>query len=159
VLLRSATVPERSPDRASAPSRIRDRPTWLISRTYARSHGLLNDGFAASDTGLRSYYYRLLAALEEWGPLGQADLGRSTSIDRSDVVTWLGELEQLGLIERTINPTNRRRNIVAITPAGSKQLRMLDQVIDEIQERVLAPLPQNERRQLTKLLRKLADAD
>jgi hypothetical protein len=32
-------------------------------------------------------------------------------------------------------------------------------VVDEIQERVLAPLSQNERRQLTKLLRKLADAD
>jgi len=36
---------------------------------------------------------------------------------------------------------------------------MLDPVIDEIQERVLAPLSQNERTQLTKLLRKLADAD
>jgi MarR family transcriptional regulator, lower aerobic nicotinate degradation pathway regulator len=152
-------VPERSPHDASAPSRIQDRPTWLISRTYARSHGLLNDGFAASDTGLRSYHYRLLAALEESGPIGQADLGRSTNIDRSDVVTWLGELERRGLIERTINPTNRRRNIVSITPAGRKQLRALDNVIDDIQERVLAPLSQNERRQLAKLLRKLADAD
>jgi MarR family transcriptional regulator, lower aerobic nicotinate degradation pathway regulator len=152
-------VHEQSPQHAPGPSRIRDRPTWLISRTYARSHGLLNDGFAASDTGLRSYHYRLLAALEEWGPIGQADLGRSTSVDRSDVVTWLGELERLGLIERTVNPNNRRRNIVSITPAGSKQLQALDNVIDEIQERVLAPLSQNERRQLTKLLRKLADAD
>jgi DNA-binding MarR family transcriptional regulator len=31
-------------------------------------------------------------------------------------------------------------------------------VLDEIQERVLAPLSQDERRQLTELLRKLADA-
>jgi len=100
----------------------------------------------------------LLAALEEWGPVGQADLGRGTSVDRSDVVTLLGELERLGLIERTVNPANRRRNIVSITPAGSKQLRALDHVVDGIQERVLAPLSQNERRQLTKLLRKLADA-
>jgi DNA-binding MarR family transcriptional regulator len=142
----------------SAPSRIRDRPTWLISRTYSRSHGLLNDGFAASGAGLRSYHYRLLAALGELGPVGQADLGRSTSLDRSDVVALLGELERLGLIERTVNPDNRRRNIVTITPAGSKQLQALDHVVDEIQERVLAPLSQNERRQLTKLLRKLADA-
>ena len=152
-------MPEPSPHDATASSRIRDRPTWLISRTYARSHGLLNDGFAASGAGLRSYHYRLLAALEEWGPVGQADLGRSTSVDRSDVVTVLGELERLGLIERTVNPNNRRRNIVSITRAGSKQVRALDHVVDEIQERVLAPLSQNERRQLTKLLRKLADAD
>jgi hypothetical protein len=47
-----------------------------------------------------------------------------------------------GLIERTVNPNNRRRNIVSITPAGSAQLRSLDRVIDEIQERVLAPLSQ-----------------
>jgi MarR family transcriptional regulator, lower aerobic nicotinate degradation pathway regulator len=152
-------VPEPSPHHVHGPARIRDRPTWLISRTYARSHRLLNDGFTASGTGLRSYHYRLLAALEEWGPIGQADLGRSTNIDRSDVVSWLGELEQRGLTERTINPNNRRRNIVAITPAGRRRLRTLDRVIDEIQERVLAPLSQNERTQLTKLLRKLADAD
>jgi DNA-binding MarR family transcriptional regulator len=151
-------VPEQPRPHASAPARIRDRPTWLISRSYARSHGLLNDGFAASGSGLRSYHYRLLAALEEWGPASQADLGRSTSVDRSDVVTVLGELERLGLIERTVDPTNRRRNIVSITRAGSKQLRALDRVVDEIQERMLAPLSQNERRQLTKLLRKLVDA-
>ena len=152
-------VPEQPPRHVSAPSRIRDRPTWLISRAYGRAHGLLNDGFAASGDGLRSYHYRLLAALEEWGPVGQADLGRSTSVDRSDVVAVLGDLERLGLIERRVNPDNRRRNIVTITPAGSKQLRAFDHVVDEIQERVLAPLSQNERRQLTKLLRKLADAD
>jgi DNA-binding MarR family transcriptional regulator len=154
-----AAVPDQPPRDASAPSRIRDRPTWLISRTYARSHRLLNDGFAASGTGLRSYHYRLLAALQEWGPASQANLGRSTSVDRSDVVTVLSELERLGLIQRTVDPTNRRRNIVSITPAGSKQLRALDNVIDEIQERVLAPLSQNERRQLTKLLRRLVDGD
>jgi len=63
------------------------------------------------------------------------------------------------VLERRVNPSNRRRNIVSITPAGSEQLRALDHMVDEIQERVLAPLSQNERRQLTKLLRKLADAD
>ena len=140
------------------PSRIGDRATWLISRAYGRSRGLLNAGFAASGAGLRSYHYRLLAALEEWGPGGQADLGRSTSVDRSDVVAELGELERFGLVERTVNPANRRRNIVSITPAGGKRLRALDHVVDEIQERVLAPLSQDERRELTKLLRKLADA-
>jgi DNA-binding MarR family transcriptional regulator len=150
-------VPERPLRDVSAPSRTRDRPTWLISRAYARSRGLLNDGFAASGAGLRSYHYRLLAALEEWGPTSQADLARSTGVDRSDVVTVLGELERLGLIERTVDPKNRRRNVVSITRTGSGQLRALDRVLDEVQERVLAPLSQNERRQLMKLLRKLQD--
>jgi DNA-binding MarR family transcriptional regulator len=152
-------MPDQPPERATAPSRIRDRPTWLISRAYARSHGLLNDGFAANGSGLRSYHYRLLAALEEWGPIGQAALGRRTGVDRSDVVSVLDDLERLGLTKRTVDPTNRRRNIVSITPAGSDQLGALDEVIDQVQERVLEPLSANERRQLTKLLGKLADAD
>jgi DNA-binding MarR family transcriptional regulator len=151
-------VAEQSPP-ASAPSRIRDRPTWLISRTYARSHSLLNEGFAASGTGLRGYHYRLLAALEEWGPVSQAELGRSTSVDRSDVVSVLTELERLGLAERRVDPDNRRRNIVSITRAGSKQLRALDDVLDEVQERMLAPLSQSDRLQLARLLRKLVDSD
>lgn len=151
-------MPEPPPHHASAPSRIRDRPTWLISRNYARSHALLNDTFATSGSGLRSYHYRLLAALEEWGPASQADLARSTSVDRSDVVTVLNELEQRGLIDRAVDPRNRRRNIVSITRAGRKQFQALDDVIDEVQERVLAPLSKNERRQLAKLLRKLVDS-
>lgn len=56
-------MPDQPVRQIRAPSRIEDRPTWLISRAYARSHGLLNDGFAASGTGLRSYHYRVLAAL------------------------------------------------------------------------------------------------
>jgi DNA-binding MarR family transcriptional regulator len=152
-------VPAQPPQHASAPARIRDRPTWLISRAYTRSHGLLNDGFAAGGAGLRGYHYRLLAALEESGPTSQADLARATSVDRSDVVTVLGELEGAGLAARAVDPENRRRNIVSITKAGSKRLGTLDKMVDEVQERVLAPLSQNERRQLTKLLRKLADAD
>jgi MarR family transcriptional regulator, lower aerobic nicotinate degradation pathway regulator len=152
-------VPDPPPRHMAAPSRIRDRATWLISRAYARSHGLLNNGFAASGAGLRSYDYRLLAALDEWGPASQADLARSTSVDPSDVATVLGELERRGLVARTADPTNQRRNIVSITPAGSRQLRALDRVIDDVQDRVLAPLSANERRQLTKLLRKLVDDD
>jgi MarR family transcriptional regulator, lower aerobic nicotinate degradation pathway regulator len=152
-------VPDHPSRQASAPSRIRDLPTWLISRTYARSHALLNDGFADSGTGLRSYHYRLLAAIAESGPTSQANLGRNTSVDRSDVVNVLAELERRDLVRRTVDPTNRRRNIVTITPAGRKQLRALDNVIDAVQERVLEPLTQTERRQLTKLLSKLITTD
>jgi MarR family transcriptional regulator, lower aerobic nicotinate degradation pathway regulator len=116
------------------------------------------DGFAAGGTGLRSYHYRLLAALEEGGPASQADLARHTGVDRSDVVTALGQLEPRGLIRRKVDPSNRRRNVVSISPAGRKQLQVLDQTIDEIQETFLAPLSSSERRELMKLLRKVADS-
>jgi DNA-binding MarR family transcriptional regulator len=139
------------------PTRVKDRPTWLISRAYARSSGLLNAGFEAHGSGLRSYHYRLLAALEEWGPASQADLGRSTGIDRSDVTAALAELESRNLIERTVNPEHKRRNIVTLTPEGREQLRDLDTVLDAIQDELLAPLTATQRRQFITLMSRLLD--
>ena len=139
------------------PTRVKDRPTWLISRAYARSSGLLNAGFEAHGSGLRSYHYRLLAALEEWGPASQADLGRSTGIDRSDVTAALTELESRNLIERTVDPEHKRRNIVTLTPEGREQLRDLDTVLDTVQDELLAPLTATQRRQFITLMSRLLD--
>jgi DNA-binding MarR family transcriptional regulator len=138
-----------------APARLKDRPTWLISRAYARSSGLLNAGFEAHGSGLRGYHYRLLAALDEWGPASQADLGRSTGIDRSDVTAALAELESRNLIGRTADPENKRRNIVTLTPEGAERLDDLDIVVGTIQDELLAPLTATQRRQFITLISRL----
>jgi MarR family transcriptional regulator, lower aerobic nicotinate degradation pathway regulator len=140
-----------------APARLKDRPTWLISRAYARSSGLLNAGFDAYGGGLRGYHYRLLAALDEWGPASQADLGRSTGIDRSDVTAALAELESRNLIQRTVDPENKRRNIVTLTPEGVERLHDLDNVVGTIQDELLAPLTATQRRQFITLMSRLLD--
>jgi DNA-binding MarR family transcriptional regulator len=140
-----------------APARLRDRPSWLISRAYARSASLLNEAFEANGAGLRSYHYRLLAALVEWGPASQADLGRSTAIDRSDVTGALTGLEARGLIERAPDPDHKRRNIVRITNAGTKQLAILDKVIADVQDQLLAPLTPAQRKQFVTLMHRLLD--
>lgn len=138
------------------PDRIRDRPTWLISRAYARSSALLTAGFEAHGEGLRGYHYRLLAALEQWGPASQADLARDTGIDRSDVTNALTELESRALVTRKVDPEHKRRNIVTLTPQGAETLLELDTVLEKVQEAVLAPLTAAQRRQLVSLLSQLA---
>lgn len=139
----------RTPDRVGA------RPTWLLSRVFARSSALLMAGFEAHGDGLRGYHFRLLAALEQWGPESQADLSRDTGIDRSDVTAALNELESRGYVERKVDPGNKRRNIVTLTPEGTGALLRLDTVLEEIQEAVLAPLTADQRRQLIDLLSRL----
>jgi DNA-binding MarR family transcriptional regulator len=150
-------VPTRHHQTGRTPARLKDRPTWLVSRAYARSSGLLSAAFEAHGNGLRGYHYRLLAAIEEWGPASQADLGRSTGIDRSDVTAALAELESRNLIERTVDPENKRRNIVTLTPEGVDQLRDLDTVVDTVQDELLAPLTAPQRRQFTTLISRLVD--
>jgi MarR family transcriptional regulator, lower aerobic nicotinate degradation pathway regulator len=140
---------------ASTLARLKDRPTWLISRAFLRSSGLLSAGFEAHGGGLRGYHYRLLAALDEWGPMSQADLGRSTGIDRSDVTAALAELESRNLIERTVDPENKRRNIVTLTGEGAERLDELDIVVGSIQEEVMAPLTAAQRRQFVTLISRL----
>ena len=110
------------------PARVKNRPTWLISRTFARSSGLLAAGFDSSHgRGLRSYHYRLLAALDEWGPASQADLGRGTGIDRSDVTAALSELKSRSrrLVERSVDPGHRRVTSSPSPQAGVDQFREL----------------------------------
>ncbi|WP_067793493.1 MarR family winged helix-turn-helix transcriptional regulator [Actinomadura formosensis] len=140
---------------ARTPSRLRRAPSWLINLVSAHSRRLVADGFAAA--GARGYHYRLLAALDEYGPSSQAALGRHTGIDRSDVVAALNELAAKELIGRSPDPSDRRRNIVTLTAEGSRHLRELDKVLAGIQDGFLAPLSPEEREQLIGLLTRLAD--
>lgn len=145
-------------DTGRTPTRLEGRATWLVSRAYTRSSGLLSAGFEAHGGGLRSYHYRLLAALEEWGPASQAELGRKTGIDRSDVTAALNELESRDLVQRSVDPEHKRRNIVTITAEGVERLLELDKVIDGIQDEFLAPLTAAQRRQFITLVSRLVDA-
>ncbi|WP_173101024.1 MarR family winged helix-turn-helix transcriptional regulator [Actinomadura verrucosospora] len=144
-------------DTGRTPTRLEGRASWLVSRAHARASGLLGAGFEAHGDGLRGYHYRLLAALEEWGPASQAELGRRTGIDRSDVTAALTRLESRNLVERSADPAHKRRNIVTITPAGAERLIELDKVIDGVQEELLAPLTAAQRRQFIALLSRLVD--
>src|ERR1700689_2481776 len=128
-------MPEHVPLVDRVPERLRERPTWLFRRGDAPATGLLQEGFARGGDGLRSYHYRLLAALDEWGPANQAALGRSTGIDRSDVTAALVDLEGRGLVRRDVDQEDRRRNVVSITAAGVRHLEGLDGVVAQIQER------------------------
>lgn len=127
-----------------------------MSRAFARSSALLAAGFEGGGEELRGYHYRLLAALDQWGPASQADLGRDTGIDRSDVTAALGELESRGLVEREVDPAHKRRKIVTLTAEGERALVRLDRVVDEVQASVLAPLTPAQQRQFLHLLAKLS---
>lgn len=139
----------------SSPSRLSSLPSWLLTQLATHAHRLASVGFAGA--GARGYHYRLLAALREFGPASQAELGRRCNIDRSDVVSAVNELAAAGFVARSPDPVDRRRNVVEITPAGTRQADRLDVAVDGVQDELLAPLSAAERRQLTALLRRLLD--
>jgi DNA-binding MarR family transcriptional regulator len=137
------------------PSRLAEKPTWLISETSRHGHRLLTEKLA--EAGSRGYDYRLLAALQEFGPASQARLGRRTGMDRSDVASVLNDLADRGLAERSPDPADGRRNVITITPAGTAHLRRLDELLADVQDELLAPLSPAEREQLITLLTRVLE--
>lgn len=137
------------------PARIAGKPTWLISELSQLSHRLLTGKLATA--GSRGYHARLLAALEEFGPLSQASLGRHTGLDPSDVVAALNDLAARGFVSRSRDPADARRNIVTLTAAGAGHLEVLDRLLGEVQDELLAPLSAPERAEFTRLLARLLD--
>jgi MarR family transcriptional regulator, lower aerobic nicotinate degradation pathway regulator len=137
------------------PARIAGKPTWLIGEVARLSHQLLTDKLAT--VGSRGYHARMLAALDEFGPLSQASLGRHTGLDPSDVVAALNELTARSLVSRSPDPTDARRNIVTLTAAGADHLEVLDRLLGEVQDELLAPLSAPERAELARLLGRMLD--
>ena len=134
--------------------RVAGRPTWLLGRANARAQALLAAAFA--DAGMRGYQFRVLAALEEHGPASQADLGRATGIDTSDVVAAVNHLVTAGLARRERDDADRRRNAVSITDAGLIEVDRVGGAVDRVQDVVLVVLSDTERTTLLRLLAKLA---
>jgi DNA-binding MarR family transcriptional regulator len=130
-------------------------PSWLINQAAIPASRLITEGLAR--VGARRHHYALLTALDEVGPGSQATLSDCSAVDRGDMVSTIDELVEQRLVARTPDPTDRRRNVVTITPAGRRLLRKLDRLVARIQNQLLAALSVDERKQLIRLLSRVVD--
>ncbi|GLW06843.1 hypothetical protein Misp01_19730 [Microtetraspora sp. NBRC 13810] len=137
------------------PARLRSTPSWLLTHVATHANRLVGEAFHASYP--RRYHFSLLAALEEFGPASQAELGRRCEIDRSYIVETVNDLADRDFVVRAPDPADRRRNTITITEAGVRELHRIAQQLDVIQDALLAPLTTEERGQLTALLGRLLD--
>jgi MarR family transcriptional regulator, lower aerobic nicotinate degradation pathway regulator len=156
IMMATPTIPyaETVDDTAHpTPARLRGLPSWLLNQAAITANRLTDQALAA--TGSRRYHFAMLAALEEFGPSSQADLGRCTGIDRSDVVAAVTALDDQGLVRRSPDPADGRRNVVTLTPAGKKRLEHLSALLDGAQRELLHALTPSETRTLVELLAKV----
>jgi DNA-binding MarR family transcriptional regulator len=135
--------------------RLADRVLWALGRSSQQAQRLVRQHM--TEAGVRTLHYHVLASLADDGEGAQATLADRIGLDRSDLVTLLDELEELKYVERRVDPTDRRRKIVALTPAGEKQLVVMDQLIFAAEADLLEPLSTSERKTLLALLQRLTD--
>jgi DNA-binding MarR family transcriptional regulator len=134
--------------------RLADRVLWALGRSSQHAQRLVRQHM--TQAGVRTQHYHVLASLADDGEAAQATLADRIGFDRSDLVTLLDELEDLELLARRVDPADRRRKIVAITPAGEKQLTEMDQLIYAAETDLLEPLTAAERKTLLALLSRLS---
>ncbi|WP_231619096.1 MarR family winged helix-turn-helix transcriptional regulator [Nonomuraea sp. SBT364] len=136
-----------------SPARLRAKPSWLISKTSARAHRLIAEAMAGA--GGRAYHFAILAALDEFGPGSQAQIGQRCGIDQSDMHAMVNELARQGHVERMPDPGDRRRNLIELTAAGRRRLEELDAALSGVQDSLFDALSAAERDQLTQLLTRI----
>ncbi|MET8159920.1 MarR family winged helix-turn-helix transcriptional regulator [Sphaerisporangium sp. NPDC005289] len=138
------------------PARLRTLPSWVINQTAIAANRLTDRALAG--TGSRRHHFAMLAALDELGPSSQAELGRCTGIDRSDVVAVVTAMAERGFLEQRPDPAHGRRNIVTLTPAGKDHLEMLSALLADAQNELLHALSPAESRTIVELLTRVLDS-
>ena len=140
-----------SADEANAPERLRELPSRLLNLAAGHAQRQVSDRLATLDS--RKWHYATLAALEEFGPDSQSGLSDRTGIHRSDLVATINELTARGLVVRSPDLGDRRRNAITLTDEGRRHLRRLDALLADAEAEFLAPLSGHDRAELIRMLK------
>ncbi len=108
---------------------------------------------------LRPRHVIALRLLSERGAMSQQVLGEQLSLDPSNVVGLLNELEDRGLTVRRRDPADRRRHIVEISDDGEAELTVANARIVTVEDEILQALTAEERATLYRLLVRAAGAN
>ncbi|GAB1336621.1 hypothetical protein ACE1SV_32110 [Streptomyces sp. E-15] len=140
-----------------APARIRSLPSWLLGRAAARGHRLVAEALA--QVGMRMMHHAVLSAVAELGPVSQAELGRSLSIDPKDMVAILNDLQNDGLVTRAPDAKDRRKNAISLSPGGKRRLLRTEKLGRQANDELTAALTPAERTQLMGLLARIVQQE
>jgi DNA-binding MarR family transcriptional regulator len=135
------------------PPSMRDRVPFLLFRASQASLALANQMLA--EIALCARQVGILTMVTELEPMTQKALADALRIDRTTMVALLDDLEAKGYVARQRHPRDRRAFLVH--PTGPGRAAKIDavRILDEQQQRFLAPLTPAERRQLAVLLKRL----
>jgi DNA-binding MarR family transcriptional regulator len=107
---------------------------------------------AMADGSLRPRHVIALTLLGQRGPMTQHAVGAALSLDPSNVVGLLNELEERGLITRRRDPADRRRHIVEVSATGAQELAQTYAQLATVEDDLFKTLTSQQRATLHELL-------
>jgi MarR family transcriptional regulator, temperature-dependent positive regulator of motility len=102
--------------------------------------------------GMTLKEYMALTNLRDQRGVTQQALADALHLDPNNCVLLLNVLESGRLAERRRDPSDRRRHIVELTPAGRQALERADRALESVEDEVLGALSRTERETLYRLL-------
>jgi DNA-binding MarR family transcriptional regulator len=111
---------------------------------------------ALAPFGITGRQLAVLLAIDAQAPLSQQEAAHRLGVDRTTMVALIDELEGKGLVQRRQDPADRRKNVVAFTPAGRATLKKAFAAGADAERRFLAPLTGDQSDQVREALRALA---
>ena len=104
--------------------------------------------------GVKMKEFVTLLYLREMEKATQQRLAEALMLDANNTVLLLNGLEEKGMVERSRDPEDRRRHLVAATPKGLKALDKAERELETVEGDVLGNLTASERSELHDLLAK-----
>jgi MarR family transcriptional regulator, lower aerobic nicotinate degradation pathway regulator len=105
--------------------------------------------------GLTQTQFASLAKLYEVGPCSQNHLGRLIYLDAATIKGVVDRLNGRGLVTALSDPNDKRRRAVTLTDEGRRVTEAAIKVASKITADTLVALTEDERRTISRLLRKL----
>jgi DNA-binding MarR family transcriptional regulator len=99
--------------------------------------------------------FAILNALMDQPGEDQITLAGRVAFDAATLGSVVGRLEAKGWVRRAADPTDRRRKLLSITPAGAQIAVQMKRAVSRAQQRIVGPLNQDEQARLGLLLGKL----
>ena len=126
---------------------------FLLARDLRREiHDLMAHEQWAAEAGFRPPCMGVLDTVARLQPVSQREISDHLGLDASDVVGVLDILEAASMVERQRDPQDRRRHAVVLTEGGEAAARHFAALRARAEDRVLAKLDPEERRELIRLL-------
>lgn len=134
-------------------------PLAVVTRV-ARASRILDQNMRAATLahGVEPWEFDVLATLRRTEPPYQLSAGAlvdAMMLSPGAITNRVDRLVTRGLVTRDVDPGNRRRVLIALTPAGHELVTRLLQVVVELHGSLLAGLSDTERDQVATALRKL----
>ncbi|GMK41216.1 MarR family transcriptional regulator [Paenibacillus sp. CCS19] len=97
---------------------------------------------------------RLRLLMEVWKAeqIRMNELAATLDLKPRTITDFIKALEQSGLIQRTVDPTDRRAAIISLTDMAKPHIRTIRSVSAEISEKLMEKLSSEQRRQMKDML-------